>query len=158
MPDDVVAIRGPRFIPVFLLAFLCFQLTGAVLNVVEEDSPLAVFDPPWVFAVPLFTFGLALTIANDRLAGRFSTGGLQVRGVRVFRYDVAVRWDQIERIWVDRQGGSMVLVRLRDPDAVAGADSRLRRSMRRRRARPPQPRPLTAAGRARDAAFRMDAR
>lgn len=133
MPADVVVLRSPRYLSVFFLILVAFFLTGAAAHVMEDGSPLAVFDWPWVVTVPEMMFFAAVSVANDRLAPRFSADGIRTRGVRIFRYDVVVRWDQVERIWVGRQG--MLLVRLRGPDAVAGADTRLRNAMRRRRNR-----------------------
>ncbi len=118
MWSSSVAPGSPRSF--FLIAFpLC--LTGAAAHVMDAGSLLAAFDLPWVITIPEFAFITALSITNDRLPPRLSTGGIRARGTRLFRYDLDVRWDQIERIWVSRQAMDTVLVRLRDPESIAGA-------------------------------------
>ncbi|WP_033342564.1 hypothetical protein [Catenuloplanes japonicus] len=135
MPADVVLLRSSRFPTIFFLIAFPLCLTGAAAHVMDAGSLLAAFDLPWVITIPEFAFITALSITNDRLPPRLSTGGIRARGTRLFRYDLDVRWDQIERIWVSRQAMDTVLVRLRDPESIAGADARLRRTMRRRRLR-----------------------
>ncbi|MDR7273823.1 hypothetical protein [Catenuloplanes atrovinosus] len=87
-----------------------------------------------VLCLAWFAFIVAVTAGHALTPPRLSPRGIRfaARMVVGFRYHSIVPWDGVGRIWTD---GPSIRVRLRDPDAAAGGDARLRARMRYHRAR-----------------------
>lgn len=77
-----------------------------------------------------------VTMAAGNAPTMLTPSGLRLRSGLRFTYDTFVPWSRVTRIRMSRSGPfPLVLVSLADPEAQAGDDPRLRRRMRRNRAR-----------------------
>ncbi|MDP9796575.1 hypothetical protein J2S43_005087 [Catenuloplanes nepalensis] len=130
-----LTLRGPILLAFVVLNSVLIMPVGLWSAVrLDARSPEGGF---WHVGlmVSSWIFFCAVLIANVT-AARLTAEGLRIRVVNPFRLDVAVRWDQIDRIWLDPVHPlRLLMIRLKDPDDVAGRRRVLRGRMRRSRAR-----------------------
>ncbi|MDP9796574.1 hypothetical protein J2S43_005086 [Catenuloplanes nepalensis] len=85
-----------------------------------------------VLCLVVGVFPLTIMIGQWRTPPRLSPEGIHAAPPIGLRYHPTIPWDMVGRIWTD---GPTIRVRLRDPDAAAGADHTFRARMRRNRNR-----------------------
>lgn len=121
-PDLVLRAPWPvLYLAVMSVSLLPLGLWGAISITDASATPVRT-GVAYIGGLLLsWVFFAVVVVANVRVA-RLSVDGLRMRVVSLFRYDLDVRWDQIERISLDAGHflGPMMTVRLKDPDPVAG--------------------------------------
>lgn len=134
-----LVLRAPLtliYLGLYSLLVLPVGLRGAIHITSASHTPLRTGMATIGLLLVAWIAFAVMAIAGSTL-GRLSAAGIQLHATDLFRYDVDVRWDQIDRIAVNPQHwlGPLLMIRLKDPDAAAGHRRILRWRMLRNRSR-----------------------
>ncbi|MDR7273822.1 hypothetical protein [Catenuloplanes atrovinosus] len=133
-PD--LALRQPAWTWIILLqtmVTLPLYVRSSAAMAAHTEEPTASLVLRILVILPFYLFIIGVAMTGLTLPTRFSATGLRTRAAHLFRYDIDVDWEGIDRIWLTP--GRVIHVRLHDPDAVAGRSTRLRERMRHNRRR-----------------------